>query len=81
MVAHQFNMKKHKVAIWIENGEIQGIRSSVNIDVEVIDAQNDLVPKKVYDWWLDNATADLAGPNARRSKWDAYQTELPFSIY
>jgi len=67
-------MKKHKVAIWIENGEIQGIRSSVNIDVEVIDAQNDLVPKKVYDWWLDNATADLAGPNARRSKWDAYQT-------
>ena len=28
---------KHKVAIWIEGGMIQGIRSSVDIDVEIID--------------------------------------------
>ena len=30
-------MNKHKVAIWIEGGMIQGIRSSVDIDVEIID--------------------------------------------
>jgi hypothetical protein len=30
-------MKKHKVAIWVEGGMIQGIRSSVDIDVEIID--------------------------------------------
>lgn len=30
-------MKKHKIAIWIEGGMIQGIRSSVDIDVEIID--------------------------------------------
>jgi len=28
---------KHKVAIWIEGGMIQGIRSSVDIDIEIID--------------------------------------------
>ena len=37
MVARLFNMKKHKIAIWIEGGMIQGIRSSVDIDVEIID--------------------------------------------
>ena len=37
VVAHQFNMEKHKIAIWVEDGVIQGIRSSVDISVEVID--------------------------------------------
>ena len=30
-------MKKHKVAIWVEDGMIQGVRASLDIDVEVID--------------------------------------------
>ena len=30
-------MEKHKIAIWVEDGVIQGIRSSVDISVEVID--------------------------------------------
>jgi len=34
-------MKKHKIAIWIEGGMIQGIRSSVDIDVEIIDVDLD----------------------------------------
>ena len=37
VVARLFNMNKNKVAIWIEGGLIQGIRSSVDIDVEIID--------------------------------------------
>jgi len=37
VVARLFNMKKHKVAIWVEGGMIQGILSSVDIDVEIID--------------------------------------------
>lgn len=30
-------MTKHKIAIWVEGGMIQGIRSSVDISVEVLD--------------------------------------------
>jgi len=36
---------KHKVAIWIEGGMIQGIRSSVDIDVEIIDVDLEGVDK------------------------------------
>ena len=28
---------KNKIAIWVEGGAIQGIRSSVDIEVEIID--------------------------------------------
>ena len=45
MVARLFNMKKHKVAIWIEGGMIQGIRSSVDIDIEIIDIDLDNVDR------------------------------------
>jgi hypothetical protein len=38
-------MKKHKVAIWIEGGMIQGIRSSVDIDIEIIDIDLDNVDR------------------------------------
>jgi len=45
VVARLFNMKKHKVAIWIEGGMIQGIRSSVDIDIEIIDIDLDNVDR------------------------------------
>ena len=38
-------MNKNKVAIWIEGGMIQGIRSSVDIDVEIIDVDLEGVDK------------------------------------
>jgi hypothetical protein len=38
-------MKKHKVAIGIEGGMKQGIRSSVDIDIEIIDIDLDNVDR------------------------------------
>lgn len=32
---------KNKIAIWVEGGAIQGIRSSVDIEVEIIDLDFD----------------------------------------
>lgn len=43
---------------------IQGVRASLDIDVEVID--------------VDIGGQDRTGAEL---KWDAYQTELPFSIF
>ena len=36
MVAHLFKMDKHKVAIWIKDGEIQVVRSSTDLEVEIV---------------------------------------------
>ena len=47
MVAQLFNMK-NKIAIWIEGGAIQGARSNVDIELEIIDLD------------LDNADKDSA---------------------
>lgn len=71
-------MTKHKIAIWVENGMVQGVRSSVDISVEIIGAAEgcaytDSGPDWESGYWRD--------ANARRAKWDGYQTELPFSIF
>jgi len=47
VVAQLFNMK-NKIAIWIEGGAIQGARSNVDIELEIIDLD------------LDNADKDSA---------------------
>ena len=44
MVAHLFYMK-NKIAIWIEGGAIQGVRSNVDIELEIIDVDLDNVDK------------------------------------
>jgi hypothetical protein len=61
---------KPKVAIWIEGGMIQGIRASIDLDVEVLD--------------LDVNWADEYAAIDRRvdleNKWETYQIELPFGV-
>jgi hypothetical protein len=42
-------MNKNKIAIWIESGTIQGIRSSVDIDVEIIDVDCDGVDREAAE--------------------------------
>ena len=37
---------KNKIAIWIEGGAIQGIRSSIDIEVEIIDLDLDNTDKE-----------------------------------
>ena len=44
VVAHLFYMK-NKIAIWIEGGAIQGVRSNVDIELEIIDVDLDNVDK------------------------------------
>ena len=44
VVAHLFTMK-NKIAIWIEGGAIQGVRSNVDIELEIIDVDLDNVDK------------------------------------
>lgn len=39
-----FNMK-NKIAIWIEGGLIQGVRSNVNIELEIIDVDIETVDR------------------------------------
>ena len=36
---------KNKIAIWIEGGAIQGVRSNVDIELEIIDVDLDNVDK------------------------------------
>jgi len=61
---------KPKVAIWIEGGMIQGIRASIDLDVEILD--------------LDVDSADEYAAIDRRvdleNKWETYQIELPFGV-
>ena len=70
VVAHLFTMK-NKIAIWIEGGMVQGIRSSIDVDVEILDFDVDLAD----GYAADNYRAKL------EEKWETYQTELPFGIY
>lgn len=44
VVAHLFTMK-NKIAIWIEGGAIQGVRSNIDIELEIIDVDLDNVDK------------------------------------
>ena len=44
MVAHLFTMK-NKIAIWIEGGLIQGVRSNVDIELEIIDVDIETVDR------------------------------------
>ena len=57
---------KHKIAIYVEGGIVQGIRSNIStdlLDIEIVDADGD--------------TQDEA-----RERWDVeIQTELPFGNY
>ena len=44
------NMKKQKIAIWVKNREVQVIRSSTDIEVEVIDMDmTDEYPQDRFD--------------------------------
>ena len=63
---------KPKVAVWIEGGMVQGIRASIDIDVEILDLDVDLGGhlSETYDY-----RAEL------EKKWDSYQLELPFGIF
>jgi hypothetical protein len=41
---------KHKVAIWVKDGEVQALRSSTDIEVEVIDMDmTDEYPQDRFD--------------------------------
>lgn len=64
-----FNMKP-KVAIWIEGGMIQGIRASIDLDVEVLDLD--------VDWADEYAAIDRRVD--LENKWETYQIELPFGV-
>jgi len=57
---------KHKIAIYVEGGLIQGIRSNIPpdlLDIEIVDADGD-------------------NQDEARERWDVeIQTELPFGNY
>lgn len=61
---------KPKVAIWIEGGMIQGIRASIDLDVEVLDLD--------VDWADEYAAIDRRVD--LENKWESYQIELPFGV-
>jgi hypothetical protein len=61
---------KPKVAIWIEGGMVQGIRASIDLDVEVLDLD--------VDWADEYAAIDRRAD--LENKWETYQTELPFGV-
>jgi hypothetical protein len=61
---------KPKVAIWIEGGMIQGIRASIDLDVEVLDLD--------VDWADEYAAIDRRVD--LENKWETYQIELPFGV-
>ena len=61
---------KPKVAIWIEGGMIQGIRASIDLDVEILDLD--------VDWADEYAAIDRRVD--LENKWETYQTELPFGV-
>lgn len=61
---------KPKVAIWIEGGMIQGIRASIDLDVEVLDLD--------VNWADEYATIDRRVD--LENKWETYQIELPFGV-
>jgi len=57
---------KHKIAIYVEGGIVQGIRSNIStdlLDIEIVDADGD-------------------NQDEARERWDVeIQTELPFGNY
>ena len=61
---------KPKVAIWIEGGMIQGIRASIDLDVEILDLD--------VDWADEYAAIDRRVD--LENKWESYQIELPFGV-
>jgi hypothetical protein len=61
---------KPKVAIWIEGGMIQGIRASIDLDVEILDLD--------VDWADEYAAIDRRVD--LENKWETYQIELPFGV-
>lgn len=44
-------MNKNKIAIWVEGGAIQGIRSTVDIEVEIIDVDFDIEKEEAEKTW------------------------------
>jgi hypothetical protein len=61
---------KPKVAIWIEGGMIQGIRASIDLNVEILDLD--------VDWADEYAAIDRRVD--LENKWETYQIELPFGV-
>jgi hypothetical protein len=61
---------KPKVAIWIEGGMVQGIRASIDLDVEILDLD--------VDWADEYAAIDRRVD--LENKWETYQIELPFGV-
>jgi hypothetical protein len=74
VVAQLFNMKP-KVAIWIEGGAIQGARSNVDIELEIIDLDILFIHAETGQPAVETTDKDSA-----EVKWKEYQTELPFEV-
>jgi len=52
-------MKKNKIAIWIEGGVIQGIRSSIDVQVEIIDLDWEETDKDIAEQKWENYQIEL----------------------
>lgn len=58
VVAHLFTMK-NKIAIWIEGGAIQGVRSNIDIELEIIDVDIETVDRDDAEKKWDHYQTEL----------------------
>lgn len=76
---------KHKIAIWVKDGVIQGTRSNIDIELEIIDIDSNM-SRRMGRWpllveWSDYALINADTRDAAEAKWKTSETELPFEIY